>query len=254
MRVSCMLVDPVHFELIRNSLSSIADEMALTIVRTSHSSVVKDNMDFSTALCDAAGRMLAQGLTLPLHLGSMPDAMEGILRRYPPETIQPGDVFILNDPFEGGMHLPDVFIVKPLFVDRELAAFAVTLAHQADVGGRVPGSNAADSTEIFAEGLRIPVLKFHDAGRPNETLQRIIAKNVRVPDVVEGDLAAQLAACLIAEREVLQLVRRYDLPTLRVYFDELLDYTERLTRAEIAQWPDGVYHFEDFIDDDGVDY
>ena len=249
-----MLVDPIHFELIRNSLSSIADEMALTIVRTSHSSVVKDNMDFSTALCDAAGRMLAQGLTLPLHLGSMPDAMDGILRRYPPETIQPGDVFILNDPFEGGMHLPDVFIVKPLFVGRELAAFAVTLAHQADVGGRVPGSNAADSTEIFAEGLRIPVLKFIDAGQPNETLHRIIAKNVRVPDIVEADLSAQLAACIIAEREFAKLVKRYDLDTLRLYFDELLDYSERLTRGEIASWPDGVYSFEDFIDDDGIDY
>src|SRR6202521_1289160 len=134
-----MPVDPIHFELSRNSLGSIADEMALTIVRTSHSSVVKDNMDFSTALCDAGGRMLAQGLTLPLHLGSMPDAMEGILRRYPSETIQPGDVFILNDPFEGGMHLPDVFIVKPLFVDRELAAFAATGGDQTDGGGREIG-------------------------------------------------------------------------------------------------------------------
>src|SRR6202158_4318722 len=214
-----MPLDPIHFELIRNSLGSIADEMALTIVRTSHSGVLKDNMDFSTALCDASGRMLAQGLTLPMHLGSVPDAMDGILRRYPAETIQPGDVFILNDPFEGGMHLPDVFIVKPLFVDRELAAVAVALAHEADVGGRVPGSNAADSTEIFAEGLRIPVLKFMDAGQPNETLQRIIAKNVRVPDMVEGDLSAQIAACLIAERQFLQLAARYGLDSLNAYFD-----------------------------------
>jgi N-methylhydantoinase B len=249
-----MPVDPIHFELIRNALGSIADEMALTIVRTSHSGVLKDNMDFSTALCDARGRMLAQGLTLPMHLGSVPDAMDGILRRYPAETIQPGDVFILNDPFEGGMHLPDVFIVKPLFVGQELAAFAVTLGHQTDVGGRVPGSNASDSTEIFAEGLRIPALKYYDAGVRNETLQRIIAKNVRVPDMVEGDLASQLAACTIAEREFARLVARYDLDTLRLYFDELLDYSERLTRAEIARWPDGVYTFEDCIDDDGVDY
>jgi N-methylhydantoinase B len=249
-----MAVDPIHFELIRNALGSIADEMALTIVRTSHSGVLKDNMDFSTAICDARGRMLAQGLTLPMHLGSVPDAMDGILRRYPAETIQPGDVFILNDPFEGGMHLPDVFIVKPLFVDGTLAAFAATVGHQTDIGGRVPGSNASDSTEIFAEGLRIPVLKYVDAGRPNETLQRIIAKNVRVPDMVEGDLSAQIAACLIAERQFLQLAARYGLDSLQAYFDALLDYAERLTRAEIASWPDGVYRFEDFIDDDGVDY
>jgi N-methylhydantoinase B len=249
-----MPVDPIHFELIRNSLGSMADEMALTIVRTSHSGVLKDNMDFSTAMCDADGRLLAQGLTIPMHLGSIPDAMAAILRRYPPATIQPGDVFILNDPFEGGMHLPDVFIVKPLFVGDQLAAFAATIGHQADVGGRVPGSNASDSTEIFAEGLRIPVLKYVEAGRINETLQRIISKNVRVPDMVEGDLASQLAACAIAEREFARLVERYDLDTLRGYFDELLDYAERLTRAEIGGWPDGSYAFEDFIDDDGIDY
>src|SRR5207244_4348047 len=118
--------------------------------------------DFSTALCAADGQLLAQGLTLPIHLGSVPDAMQGILRRYPRETIQPGDVFILNDPFEGGMHLPDVFIVKPIFVRDVLSAFGCTVAHQTDVGGRVPGSNASDSTEIFAEGLRIPTLKFYE--------------------------------------------------------------------------------------------
>lgn len=247
------MIDPIQFELIRNALGTIADEMALTIVRTSHSGVLKDNMDFSTALCGPDGQMVAQGLTLPIHLGSVPDAMAGILRRYPLETIQPGDVFIMNDPFEGGMHLPDVFIVKPIFFEQQLAGFACTVAHQTDVGGRVPGSNASDSTEIFAEGLRIPPLKFYDAGRPNETLFRIIEKNVRVPDMVLGDMAAQVAACATAEREVQKLAERYGLETLTRYFAELLDYTERLTRAEIAAWPDGVYRFEDFIDDDGID-
>jgi N-methylhydantoinase B len=253
-------MDPIQFELIKNALGSIADEMALTVVRTSHSGVLKDNMDFSTALCGADGQMLAQGLTLPIHLGSVPDAMDGILRRYPPETIRPGDVFIMNDPFEGGMHLPDVFIVKPIFVgtgprgdEETLAAFAATVAHQTDMGGRVPGSNASDSTEIFAEGLRIPALKFYEQGRPNETLMRIISKNVRVPDAVLGDMASQVAACSIAEREFLKLAERYGLETLETYFAELLDYTERMTRAEIAGWPDGEYRFEDFIDDDGIE-
>ena len=245
--------DPIRFELIKNALGSIADEMALTIVRTSHSGVLKDNMDFSTALCDADGRMLAQGLTLPIHLGSFPDALDGLLRRYPPETLRPGDVLIMNDPFEGGMHLPDVFVVKPVFVEETLAAFAATVGHQTDVGGRVPGSNASDSTEIFAEGLRIPALKFYEGGRPNETLTRIISKNVRVPEMVLGDLASQVAACTIAERELLKLVERYGLDSLRAYFAELLDYSERLTRAEIAGWPDGEYSFEDVIDDDGID-
>ena len=260
MPVQTRTVDPVQLELIKNALGSIADEMALTVVRTSRSGVLKDNMDFSTALCAADGQMLAQGLTLPIHLGSVPDAMAGILARYPLETVRPGDVFIMNDPFEGGMHLPDVFIVKPIFVDagpcreaKTLAAFAATVAHQTDVGGRVPGSNASDSTEIFAEGLRIPALKFYEEGQPNETLMRIISKNVRVPRAVLGDLASQVAACSIAEREFLKLAGRYGLDTLETYFAELLDYTERMTRAEIAAWPDGEYHFEDVIDDDGIE-
>jgi N-methylhydantoinase B len=247
------VVDPIQFELIRGALGAIADEMALTIVRTSRSGVLKDNMDFSTALCDAAGQLIAQGLTLPLHLGSMPDAMDGLLRRYPAAAMLPGDVFVLNDPFEGGMHLPDVFIIKPLFADARLLAFACTVAHQTDMGGRVPGSNASDSTEIFAEGLRIPPLYFQRAGQPNETLLRLIEKNVRVPEMVLGDLASQVSACLIAERELARLVERYGTEALSAAFLELLDYAERMTRAELAGWPDGVYCFEDFIDDDGID-
>ena len=253
MTVETRAIDPIQFELVKNALGTIADEMALTIVRTSHSGVLKDNMDFSTALCGADGQMLAQGLTLPIHLGSVPDAMDGILRRYPRQSIRPGDVFIMNDPFEGGMHLPDVFIVKPIFVGGVLAAFACTVAHQTDMGGRVPGSNASDSTEIFAEGLRIPALKLYEAGRPNETLFRIITKNVRVPDMVLGDMASQVAACSIAEQEFLKLAESYGLDRLQPYFAELLDYAERLTRAEIANWPDGIYRFQDFIDDDGID-
>ena len=246
-------VDPITFELIKNAVGSIADEMALTIVRTSYSGVLKDNMDFSTGLCTADGQLLAQGLTLPLHLGSIPDAMNGVLARYPREEIEPGDVFILNDPFEGGMHLPDVFIIKPIFVRGRLACFAATIAHQTDVGGRVPGSNASDSTEIYAEGLRIPVLKMYQAGKPNETLWRLIEKNVRVPDKVRGDMGSQLAACALAEREFLRLEERYGLAMLERASADLLDYTERMARAEIAAWPDGVYRALDYIDNDGID-
>jgi N-methylhydantoinase B len=253
MAIDTRAVDPIQFELIKNALNTIADEMALTIVRTSHSGVLKDNMDFSTALCAADGQLVAQGLTLPAHLGSMPDGIAGFLRRFPIPTIRPGDVFIMNDPFSGGMHLPDVFIVKPLFVGGRLVAFASTIGHQTDMGGRVPGSNASDSTEIFAEGLRIPPLKFYDEGRPNETLFDIIAKNVRVPDQVLGDMASQVAACTIAEREITRLVDRYGPDTFQRYCESLIDYAERLTRAELAGWPDGTYRFEDFIDNDGID-
>jgi N-methylhydantoinase B len=150
-------LDPVRFELFKNAIFSIADEMALTIVRTSYSGVIKDNMDFSTAFCDAAGRLVAQGLTLPGHLGSVPTALAAVLKRYG-DAMEPGDIFALNDPFEGGMHLPDIFVFKPIFASGRRLAFGATVCHHTDVGGRVPGSNASDSTEIYQEGLRIPPL------------------------------------------------------------------------------------------------
>jgi N-methylhydantoinase B len=197
--------DPIAVELFKNALFSIADEMALTITRTTYSGVLKDNMDFSTAFADANGRLVAQGLTLPGHLGSIPTALEATMRHYG-DNIVPGDIFIMNDPFDGGMHLPDIFVFQPLFAGGKRLAFAATVCHHTDVGGRVAGSNASDSTEIYAEGLRIPPLKMMDAGQRNETLFAFIEKNVRVPVKVFGDLSAQIAACHIAEQQFMDLV------------------------------------------------
>src|SRR5574342_1137036 len=151
------------------------------------------------------------------------------------------------------MHLPDVFILKPIFHAGERLAFAGTLCHQTDVGGRVPGSNAADSTEIFQEGLRIPPVPLYVAGRPNETLFALIERNVRVPGRVLGDLRAQLAACHVAETAFLRLVGRYGTAAVKAYMDELIEYADRLTRAALAALPDGTASFEDWIDDDGID-
>jgi N-methylhydantoinase B len=247
-----VIQDPIAFELFKNSLFSIADEMALTITRTTYSGVLKDNMDFSTAFADANGKLVAQGLTLPGHLGSIPTALDATMRHYD-STMVPGDVFIMNDPFDGGMHLPDIFVFKPLYVDGKRLAFAATVCHHTDVGGRVAGSNASDSTEIYQEGLRIPPLKMYDAGRRNDTLFAFIEKNVRVPVKVFGDLRAQLAACHIAERQFLELVQRYGADMVQVYMHEVMDYAERLTRAALRTLPDGIYSFEDWIDDDGID-
>ena len=147
--------------------------MALTVVRTTYSGVLRDNMDFATSFCDADGRLVAQGLTLPGHLGSVPTALAAVLDRYG-DAVREGDVFCLNDPYEGGMHLPDLFIVQPIFHESVLAAFAVVSSHHVDTGGRVPGSNAADSTEIYQEGLRIPPCRLYDRGEPNDTLFRIL--------------------------------------------------------------------------------
>ena len=172
--------DPIKFELFKNAIFAIADEMALTIFRTTYSGVLKDNMDYSTAFCDAEGKLVAQGLTLPGHLGSIPTALDAVVAKYRGD-MAPGDVFVMNDPFEGGMHLPDIFLFKPLYHGEDRIAFAATICHHTDVGGRVAGSNASDSTEIYQEGLRIPPLKLYDAGRRNETLFALIEKNVRVP-------------------------------------------------------------------------
>src|SRR5690242_15500090 len=245
--------DPIAFELFKNAIFSIADEMALTVFRTTYSGVLKDNMDYSTGFADADGRLVAQGLTLPGHLGSVPTAMAAIMRHYA-DDMADGDVFIMNDPFDGGMHLPDIFVFKPLYIDGVRLAFACTVCHHTDVGGRVAGSNASDSTEIYAEGLRIPPLKFYAAGQRNETLVALIEKNVRLPVKVLGDLRAQLAACHIAETQFRELVAKYGARETRAFMQETVDYAERLTRAALEQLPDGEWSFEDWIDDDGIDY
>src|SRR5437667_6148533 len=245
--------DPIGFELFKNTLFSIADEMALTIYRTAYSGVLKDGMDYSTAFCDGDGRTVAQGLTMPGHLGSFPDALGATLKRFGHRR-KPGDIYCLNDPFEGGMHLPAVFILKPIFYRDERIAFAGTVCHQTDMGGRVAGSNASDSTEIYQEGLRIPPVKMYDGGAPNETLFRLLEKNVRVPVRVLGDIRAQLSACHIAEEAFLRLVHRHGAKQVKAYMEEVLEHTERLTRAVLRELPDGEWSFEDWIDDDGVEY
>ena len=166
--------------------------------------------------------------------------------------LEPGDAVIMNDPYSGGMHLPDIFMFFPIFDGEEVLAWSVVICHHTDVGGRVPGSNAADSTEIYQEGLRIPPLKLFRKGVMDETLESLIGLNVRVPDRVIGDLRAQYAACQVGAREIGRLVARYGADRLRGYFAALLDYAERMARAEIATWPEGTYRFTDHIDSDGL--
>ncbi len=244
-------VDPVTREIVKNALAAAADEMAIALYRTAYSTIVRDCLDYSTSLCDGEGQMIAQGVTIPLHLGSVPFAMETLFARYG-DDMEPGDVFILNDPFEGGMHIPDIFIVKPIYWEGARIAFSVSTAHHLDLGGRLPGSSACDNTEIFQDGLRIPWLKLHRRGEPDQALLAMIRVNVRVPEMTLGDLRAQVAACHTGERAVHELVRRYGLDTFRACTADLIDYTERLVRAEIARWPDGTHTFTDHMDSDGV--
>lgn len=241
-------LDPITFEVIKNALSSAADEMALIIMRSAYSPVVRDSMDYSTALCDRHGQVVAQGLTLAVQLGSFPDCMRVLLQDHAHDA-RPGDVFMFNDPYgSGGQHLPDIYIIKPMFHDDAIEGWACTMAHHCDVGGITPGSCAMHATEIFQEGLCIPVVKLHEAGVPNETLLRIVAKNTRLPVQVMGDLRAQLAACGAGERGYGELLRKHGAVQLRRYLAALQDQAERLMRKVITEIPDGRYSFVDWID------
>ena len=244
-------VDPITREIIQNALAAAADEMAVALYRTAYSTVVRDCLDYSTSLCDANGDMIAQGVTIPLHLGAVPYAMETLFEKFEGD-MEPGDVFIMNDPFDGGMHIPDIFIVKPIFHGEARIGFAVSTAHHLDLGGRLPGSSACDNTEIFHDGLRIPWLKLHHRGVPDDALYTLLRANVRVPRMTLGDLNAQLSACHIGERRILELAAKYGVETFRSCAADLIDYTERLVRAEIASWPDGSHTFTDYMDSDGV--
>jgi N-methylhydantoinase B len=244
-------VDPVTLQIVANALQSITDEMATTISRTAHSTVVRDGMDFSGALCNAHGETVAQAVSVPFHLGSIPTAVDALLDHYG-DRLRPGDVYIMNDPFDGGMHLQDIFIVKPVHHEGALIGLAVTTAHHGDVGGRLPGSSACDNTEIFQEGLRMPWLPFYKEGEPVEEVHKLIEANMRIPRMTFGDLGAQVAACTVAERAMQALAARHGTAELAELMEALIDYTERLVRQEIASWPDGTATFTDWLGSDGV--
>ncbi|SMO80301.1 hydantoinase B/oxoprolinase family protein [Paracoccus laeviglucosivorans] len=246
-------IDPIRLEVMKNAFDAIADEMALMLMRAAYSPIVRDSMDYSTAICDAKGQTLAQGVTTPMHLGSFYDAMQHLMRRYH-GNIRAGDVFIGNDPYAAdGQHLPDIYIVEPIFHDGQLVAWTTTLAHHADVGGIVPGSNALGAEEIYQEGLRLPFLKLCDGGVMNHAIWEIIGLNVRVPDMVHGDLRAQMAASHAGRRSFLELVARHGIEQVLDAAEQLHDYAERLGRAEISDLPNGTYHFTDHMDGLGAD-
>ncbi|HEY0685639.1 MAG TPA: hydantoinase B/oxoprolinase family protein [Steroidobacter sp.] len=246
-------VDPVTLEIVKNALGSIADEMALVILRTAYSPIVRDSMDFSTAVFDRNGRTVAQGLTLAVHLGAFPDAMRKIVSEHG-ESMRPGDMFLMNDPYSGGgMHLPDIYMILPIFEAERVAAFVGTIVHHADVGGAVPGSMALGATEIFQEGLRIPLVKIYEEGRPNAALFSVLEMNSRMPSQLIGDLRAQVASCKAGERGVRELLAKLGPQAFADYCEALHDYAERLARAEIASMPDGDYFYEDYIDGLGSD-
>ncbi|MFC7157261.1 hydantoinase B/oxoprolinase family protein [Halomarina halobia] len=244
-------IDPVTLEIIRNACTAISEEMNANLIRTGYSPNIKERRDCSCALFDADGEMISQAENMPVHLGSMPFSVASAIERFPPETLAPGDSVLLNDPFRGGAHLPDLTLVTPVFVADEVVAYAANRAHHADVGGARAGSVAADSTEIYQEGIRIPPVKLFEGGRANETAMEVILANVRTPDERRGDLRAQQAANETGRRRFEKLVERYGRERLGAALAEIKDYSERRMRAELGSLPDGAYRFEDVLDDDG---
>ena len=245
------MIDPIRLELIKNALVMVSDNMMVSVLRTSRSTLIKSNMDFSASILDGEGNMVAQGLALPAHLGATMLALQGCLD-YFGDDVRPGDILANNDPYAGGSHLNDIFMFKPVYRDGKRICFLGLILHHTDLGGRVAGGQAADSDEIFQEGLRIPPSKIYEAGKPNDTLLRLIEHNTRVPDKVMGDVRAQLAALITGAEEIEKLIDNYGAKELTKYMTALIDYTERLVRNAISELPDGEAEFTEFNDDDGV--
>jgi N-methylhydantoinase B len=242
--------DPATFEIVKNSLYKIAEEMRVVLAKTAFSPILKSAGDYSCGVFDAEGAMVAQGPDLPIHLGSMPDAVRAVVAAFAGD-VHPGDAFIHNDPYAGGSHLPDVNVVRPAYLGDTLLGYACVRAHWPDVGSATPGSYGA-VTEIYGEGLRLPPLRLYSRGILNADLQRALLANVRAPDERQGDLGAQLAATLRASERLQALAGRLGERRLIGYMAQVMDYSERLMRAALADLPDGEGAFADFCDGDGV--
>lgn len=244
--------DPIRMEIFKSLYASAAEEMGVTLRRTAFSPNIKERRDYSCAVFDAQGQLVAQGDHMPVHLGSMPMSVRAAVRAV---KMGPGDIVILNDPYEGGTHLPDITLVSPVFAEsnrgRKLIFFVANRAHHSDVGGMTPGSMPL-STEIFQEGIRIPPIKLFSAGKREDEIFRLILANVRTPREREGDLTAQIAANRTGERRLLHIVTRYGSDEAVAYAGHLQDYAEKMVRALLRQIPSGTYSAEDCLDDDGI--
>lgn len=244
------MADPVTISVLTHRFESIVEEMGEAMLRTSYSQILNSSRDFSTAICDRQGRLVAQAHHVPIHVGALPWAVEAVCDFFQAK-IRPGDVFLLNDPYSGGNHLPDLTALVPVFLERTLAFWSINRAHQSDIGGATHGAYNPGATEIWQEGLRITPLKLHDAGVVRDDLLHMIATNVRHPHDFLGDLRAMIGSARVGERRLHQLLAEYGLKTLEHAVDSILDAAEAEARACIRTWKDGVFEGESVLDDDG---
>lgn len=246
-------LDPISLEIITNGLRSIADECFVALMRSAYSTNIKERRDHSIAIVDKQGRLVVQAaLTLPIHIASMGGLMKCVLEKFG-DDIEEGDIFIANDPHTaGGTHLPDINYAMPIFEEGKLVAFICNIAHHADVGGMVPGSMAGGMSEIYQEGLRIPVMKLFRRGELQTDIMDLLLLNVRAPEERRGDHNAQIASCKLGARRFREVLEVHGIANVLTAFDEIINRTAQRMRAAFREIPDGTYRFEDFMDGDGI--
>ena len=247
-------IDQITTEVIAHRFAAATEEMMATLVKTAYSPNIKERRDCSVAIFDAAGNLLALTAIAPLHLSSLLGLVQNITERHPRDSFRPGDAFLTNDPYVGGgSHLPDLTLASPVFVGGRVRAFVANIAHHSDIGGKVAGSESADCTSIFQEGLRLPPVRLRDGGEMCRDVLELVLLNSRTPRERDGDIRAQLATNMIGVRRVEETFARFGSDTVMAGMVSLLDYSEARTRAEISKLPDGIYDNQDILDNDGVE-
>lgn len=246
-------MDMVTMNILESTMVSICREMGITLMKTSYSTIFNEALDFTCAIADVQGDTIAVAEFCPAQIGGMPLIIKTCSQEIPVDTLEEGDVIVHNDPYRGGLHTPEHTFFKPVFVDGELMGFAVSCGHIAEVGGMVPGAFAGEATEIFHEGLRVPPLKIVKRGQDVEEVWKLILANVRTPRYNYGDMRALIGSVTVGEQRLIEMIRKYGKDVFRQTSRDLMDYSERRTRAEIAEIPDGVYAFRDVIENDGID-
>jgi N-methylhydantoinase B len=242
-------VDPITRSVVQHRLSSIVAEMGEAMLRTSYSQILNSSRDFSLAICDVAARLIAQADHIPVHVGALPWATRAVEERF--KEVAPGDVILMNDPYHGGSHLPDLTIFVPVFAGERRLFWTVVRAHQSDIGGATHGAYNPNATEIWQEGLRIPPIKLYEKQRLRDDILDMLALNVRNPDDFRGDLAAMIGAAHLGERRMQKLFGELAADVVEAAIEAVLDAAEAQARAVVATWKDGVFHGEAFLDDDG---
>lgn len=243
--------DAVELEIIKASLDGIVQEMQNSLFRTGYSTIVRESQDASCAIMDARGDVVAQHVVLPLHIGSFPACCQAVIRTY--DDIEEGDAFLINHPYEGGSpHAPDMCVITPVFAEGELIAFCGSIAHKSDIGGPVPGSCSGQAKEIFNEGLHLPPVRYQRKFEPQRDIERIIGANSRTPELVLGDIRGQLGSSRLGEQRLQELTAKFTREKTLASFERLLDLSRLRMKAAIAEWNDGRYEAERFVDDDGV--